>query len=72
LNDWWIKTSRADPNNKKKKIEQYTYYVLYTIDRQILDQQVLNAINQVAVSGSTEQQRAINNVRAALESEGIR
>jgi hypothetical protein len=72
VNDWWIKTSRADPNNKKNKIEQYTYYVLYTIDKQTLDRQVLNAINQVAVAGTTEQQRAIDNVKAAMEREGLR
>jgi hypothetical protein len=71
INDWWVLTRRTEPGSKKST-EEYTYYVLYTIDRQSLDQQILGIMSQVSSAGNTEQQRAINNVRAAMEREGLR
>jgi hypothetical protein len=71
VNDWWILTRRTEPGSKKST-DEYRAFVLYIIDRQNLDQQILGIMSQVASSGSTEQQRAINNVRAAMEREGLR
>jgi hypothetical protein len=71
LNDWWLLTRRTEPGSKKST-DEYRAYVLYTIDRQALDQQILGIMNQVSLAGSTEQQRAVNNVRAAMEREGLR
>lgn len=74
VNDWWVMTRRYDPDAKKKYTDEYRCYVLYTIDKDLLDRQVLEMMDKVAseTEGTTDAQKsAFNNVRAIMESEGF-
>lgn len=74
VNDWWILTRRYDPDQKKKYEDEYRCYVLYTIDKDLLDRQVLEMMDKVAAEteGSTEAQKsAFDNVRTIMASEGF-
>ena len=74
VNDWWVMTRRYDPDQKKKYVDEYRCYVLYTIDKDLLDRQVLEMMDKVATEtvGATDAQKsAFNNVRAIMESEGF-
>ena len=74
VNDWWILTRRYDPDHKKQYEDEYRCYVLYTIEKDLLDKQVLDMIDKVAAEtqGITDAQKsAISNVRAIMESEGF-
>lgn len=74
VNDWWILTRRYDPDHKKQYEDEYRCYVLYTIEKDLLDKQVLDMIDRVAAEtqGTTDAQKsAINNVRTIMESEGF-
>lgn len=74
VNDWWVLTRRYDPDQKKKYTDEYRCYVLYTIDKDLLDQQVLEMMDKVAsdtVGATDAQKSAFNNVRAIMESEGF-
>jgi hypothetical protein len=71
INDWWIRVRRYDPDSKRKYDDEYRAYVLYTIDKQILDKQVLSMMEQVASAATSDQQRAIDNVRAIMAREGL-
>ncbi len=75
VNDWWVLTRRYDPDQKRKAIDEYRCYVLYTIEKDVLDQQVMEMMDRVASEsqGSTTsaQKAAISNVRAIMESEGF-
>ena len=74
VNDWWILTRRYDPDVKKQYTDEYRCYVLYTIEKDLLDKQVLDMIDRVAseTEGATEAQKsAFNNVRTIMESEGF-
>ena len=74
VNDWWVMTRRYDPDQKKNYVDEYRCYVLYTIDKDLLDRQVLEMMDKVATEtvGATDAQKsAFNNVRAIMESEGF-
>ena len=74
VNDWWVLTRRYDPDAKKKYTDEYRCYVLYTIDKDLLDRQVLEMMDKVAseTEGTTDAQKsAFNNVRAIMASEGF-
>ena len=74
VNDWWVLTRRYDPDVKKQYTDEYRCYVLYTIEKDLLDKQVLDMLDKVAAEtqGTTDAQKsAISNVRAIMESEGF-
>lgn len=74
VNDWWVMTRRYDPDQKKKYVDEYRCYVLYTIDKDLLDRQVIEMMDKVASEtvGTTDAQKsAFNNVRTIMESEGF-
>ena len=74
INDWWILIRRYDPDSRKKHTDEYRVFVLYTIEKETLDQQVLNMIDAIAAEteGTSDAQKtAINNVKKIMESEGI-
>lgn len=74
INDWWILIRRYDPDSRKKHTDEYRVFVLYTIEKETLDQQVLNMIDAVAAEtqGTSDAQKtAINNVKKIMESEGF-
>ncbi|AEE16207.1 hypothetical protein [Treponema brennaborense] len=73
INDWWVLVRRYDTDVKKKFTDEYRVYVLYTIEKDVLDQQVMSMIDKVASDSSVtdEQKSAINNVKKIMESEGF-
>lgn len=74
VNDWWVLTRRYDPDVKKQYVDEYRSYVLYTIEKSVLDKQVLDMIDKVAAEteGTTDAQKtAINNVRTIMANEGF-
>lgn len=74
INDWWILVRRYDPDSKKRFEDEYRVFVLYTIEKDILDEQILNMIDKVAseTEGTSDAQKtAINNVKKIMESEGF-
>lgn len=74
INDWWILLRRYDPDLRKKHTDEYRVFVLYTIEKDILDQQILDMIDRVAeeTEGTTDAQKtAISNVKKIMESEGF-
>ena len=74
INDWWILIRRYDPDAKKRYTDEYRVFVLYTIEKDILDDQILNMIDKVASEtvGTTDaQQTAINNVKTIMKNEGF-
>ena len=74
INDWWILIRRYDPDAKKRYTDEYRVFVLYTIEKDILDDQILNMIDKVAsetVGTTYAQQTAINNVKTIMKNEGF-
>lgn len=74
VNDWWVLSRRYEENGKKNYIDEYRSYVLYTIDKELLDRQVLEMMDKAAEESkdtSDVQKLAISNVRAIMESEGF-
>ena len=71
VNDWWVLIRSWDTNNRAS--DSYQVYVLYTIDKQIFDQQVLRQLDGAVAStpATNEEKQAIANVRAILEREGL-
>jgi len=46
--DWWVLTRRYDPDVKEAYIDEYTAWVLYTIPKTILNQQVADSMLTIA------------------------
>jgi hypothetical protein len=71
VNDWWVQVRNWDANNNESDI--YQVYVLYTANKQLFDQQVLQQIDGSIAStpATNEEKQAINNVRAIFEKEGL-
>ncbi len=51
-NDWWVLTRRYDADSRSKFTDEYRAYVLYTIPKDILDQQVLSVIERIEQENS--------------------
>jgi hypothetical protein len=60
-----------DTNNRAS--DNYQVYVLYTVDKQIFDQQVLRQLDGAIAStpATSEEKQAAANVRAILQKEGL-
>ena len=74
IDDWWVLARRYDPDDKGKYTDEYRVFILYTIEKDLLDEQVLNMIDAIANDGSAtaEQQNAINKVKEILAAEGLK
>lgn len=74
VSDWWVLVRRYDNDIRRKYTDEYRIYVLYTIEKDILDRQVLNVIEQVEkeTESTAEQSVAINNVKDILKAEGLK
>lgn len=72
-NDWWVLTRRYDTDIKSKYKDEYRAYVLYTIPRDLLDQQVLTVIDRVAQESSVDagQEAAIDKVKNLISDAGL-
>lgn len=74
VNDWWVLTRRYNPDQKKKYVDEYRCYVLYTIEKDLMDQQVLDMMDKAAAEAketTDAQKSAISNVRSIMASEGF-
>ena len=74
IDDWRVLARRYDPDDKGKYTDEYRVFILYTIEKDLLDEQVLNMIDAIANDGSAtaEQQNAINKVKEILAAEGLK
>ena len=65
--DYWVKLRYYDPEGDAAE-EAYTYYVLYTIPREVLDQLVVQSLNEADDDEvSAEERRARDRVKDAFE-----
>ena len=46
--EWWVLVRRYDNDVKKKYTDEYRIYSLYTMDKDYLDMQIINAIEKAA------------------------
>ena len=65
-NDFWLLRRYFKADGKSIDRETYDFYVLVTIDRNLLETQVNNVINGVQSQPTREQQTAIDRVREAF------
>ncbi len=74
MNDWWVHVRIYDEKVKSKYVDEYRIYVLYTIEKDLLDQQVINVIDDVAKSDTlaADQMNAVNKVKELLSAEGLK
>jgi hypothetical protein len=63
--EYWVKL-RAIDRDKKTESEQYYYYVLYSISEQILNEQIAQAMNNVAAK-TRDQEEIRANVEDAMK-----
>jgi len=72
--EWWVLVRRYDNDVKKKYTDEYRIYSLYTMDKDYLDMQILNAIENSAKESeaSEEKQQVVNTVKDILKAEGIK
>ncbi len=73
--EWWVKYRWYEEDGQTVDREEYRYVVLYTIDQDVLDRQVDNAISAVEADmqePETENERTVRErVRDALQEEGL-
>ncbi len=72
-NDWWVLTRRYDVDTKSKYVDEYRAYVLYTIPKDLLDQQVLSVIERIEqenVMSATETETS-DRVKDLLSTSGL-
>jgi len=68
--DWWLH-QKITEKGKKEAEERYTSYVLYTIDRSVLDQQVRDQIKKIRDDESKELNQFFDAVTAQLLANGL-
>jgi len=68
--DWWIH-QKITEKGKKEAETRYTSYVLYTIDRSVLDQQIRDQIKKIRDGESKELNAAFDAVTAQLLERGL-
>ncbi len=73
--EWWVKYRWYEEDRETVDRDEYRYVVLYTIDRDVLDRQVDNAISAVEAEmqePQTDNERTVrDHVRRSLEEEGL-
>ncbi len=72
-NDWWVLTRRYDVDAKAKYVDEYRAFVLYTIPRDLLDQQVLSVIERIEEENtlSVTETETSDRVKNLLSSVGL-
>jgi hypothetical protein len=68
--DWWLH-QKITEKGKKESETRYTSYVLYTIDRSVLDQQIRDQIKKIKDGESKELNAAFDAVTAQLLTRGL-
>ncbi len=72
-NDWWVLTRRYDADTKSKFVDEYRAYVLYTIPKDLLDQQVLSVIERIEQENviTAEESSTSDRVKNLLSTSGL-
>jgi hypothetical protein len=67
--DYWIKWRIYDPDDKTKSKDEYTAYVLYTVGKKILNEQIANQFRQIQANANTPEERQMwtGLIQAVLE-----
>jgi uncharacterized lipoprotein YmbA len=68
--DWWLH-QKITEKGKKEPETRYTSYVLYTIDRSVLDQQIRDQIKKIRDGENPELNAAFDAVTAQLLEKGL-
>jgi hypothetical protein len=68
--DWWLH-QKITEKGKKEPETRYTSYVLYTIDRSVLDQQIRDQIKKIRDNESKELNEAFDAVTKQLLEKGL-
>ncbi len=72
LNDWWVYVRYYNDDGKTRMKDEYRAFVLTTIPKVQLDQQVMDVINGVSSAGTTpEQMTAVDRVKSIMAAEGF-
>ncbi len=71
-NEWWVRVRVHDPEGEAFE-EEYRYTVLYTIQRDLMDEQVRRAIDEAAAEEelTDEEQTVRDRVKERFEQEGL-
>ena len=72
--EWWVLVRRYDNDVKKKYTDEYRIYTLYTMDKDYLDMQIINAIDKAAKESesSAEKEKLVNSVKEIIKTEGLK
>ena len=67
--DYWIKWRHYDPDDVTKTKDEYTAYVLYTVGKKILNEQIANQFRLIQNNANTKEERAMwtGLIQAVLE-----
>jgi hypothetical protein len=57
--DYWIKWRNYDPDDAAISKDEYTGYVLYTVGKKILNEQIANQFRQIQNNANTADERAM-------------
>jgi hypothetical protein len=68
--DWWVLRRRYDPDVKGAYTDLYTAYVLYTIPKKALDEQIVNEIDKIR-DGYPELASAFDAITADILQRGL-
>lgn len=73
INDWWVLVRRYNQDNKSKFTDEYRIYVLYTIERDLLDRQVVGVIDRVTAGETVDagKKEAVDKVKALIAKSGL-
>ena len=72
--EWWVLVRRYDPDVRKKYTDEYRIFLLYTIDKDYLDMQIMNAIEKSAKEYSEDESKSqvVNSVKEILKAECLK
>ena len=72
--EWWVLVRRYDNDVKKKYTDEYRIYSLYTMDKDYLDMQIINAIDKAAKESepAADKDQLINSVKDIIQAEGLK
>lgn len=72
--EWWVLVRRYDNDVKKKYTDEYRIYSLYTMDKDYLDMQIINAIDKAAKESepAANKDQLINSVKEIIKAEGLK
>lgn len=72
--EWWVLARRYDNDVKKKYTDEYRIFLMYTMDKDYLDMQIINAIDKASKESesSAEKEKLVNSVKEIIKVEGLK